>query len=258
MHRFILKSLQLFLCVGSLLVFSGCVISFNMLANRYESPETRGSRFKADAQIFLKGGHEVKLTDDSTSTAANTAGPTLIRSNANLGGMGSLSLADSLDIGLELTRKSPAALRAKFQILGDPSSSAKAGNFSLAVTLALGHQKWDDEDVSGTVVNGVTYKYNITGTLVDAALISGYRLSDEMLVYGGFFTSKISYKGSQDIGSPITQNSFTGSAKNAGLNAGMMFGSSPYIKGEVAIAKTTVGTSEKSSGFLGVSVGAQF
>lgn len=207
-------------------------------ASRMESPEVLGNEGKrVGFQVGASATQDFTLTGDASARPPTLNNPILERSG-DLSGALSYGAFDRIDLGLKTSAgSSPYVLSAKFQIIGDPSTSAKAGNFSLAFTAGVGvnvvARKGDQNGLFGS--GGHNWNSQLTEKLGDFALIAGYRVSDTALLYFGGFAQNITLDGkidharSDDGTSPAAEYSVSYKGRHRGANLGAMieFGTAP-------------------------------
>lgn len=215
--------------VLAVLFSTGCAIKVTMPVNRMEPPETSGkSKIKINAGI---GGSNVAvLTSDHTVTPPNTSNPTYEKGSHFHFGVG-YGVSDAF----ELQIRSDRLVNLKVQLLGEPRSTAKAGNFSFALTAGAGYS---DTSKTGSHISGSSATTKLSDYILDGAVILGYRFEPFLMVYGGGFVSRKNYSGTHSSGSTLN---FSGYAENVGGNAGLEVGSSSFqarIEGAYANMKS--------------------
>src|SRR6185437_5476049 len=186
-------SVHKILVLSALPLAAGCAhpITTHLPANRFDSPEAAGVRFKGDIAAGLEGGNQWDITQDLDQSPPSFANPGFDTSQADAVMTGDLGLLDRLDVGLKVRFDTTSLAEVKYQILGDPRVTAKDGNFSLAVTAAGGTGTRDENNQTSLQDSGVVANDTITETDMDFALIGGYRPSDLALLYsGGAFTRR--------------------------------------------------------------------
>lgn len=195
---------------------NACAVRMEHAVARMDSPETMGETLD-----FYVGGSfdkraDVVLTSDFYHRAPDTQTPVLGKASA-LDLRGGLALWKRFDLELKspLDGDSPARWQLKGQILGGSQREAQKGNFSLAASVSAGQSKEEDSQSSSTA------RYKFKGTFWDAALIAGYRFTDEVLVYGGPFYSTTGFKGDFKL-SNGQSGEFAGRFKMWGANVGLM------------------------------------
>lgn len=166
--------------------------------NRFESPEVTGQTASAAFTLHSSGRIDFApnhsspsnptIMDENESFPARPNNPDFWENLIWIGGsiftvLRSMGLEGRMDVDdhLELylnTRYEAAAMRGKYQFLGEPASHARAGNFSMALDMGFGTM-----DVIQDLTNRYTYQ------TIDAALITGYRTTDTLLLYGGSYYS---------------------------------------------------------------------
>ncbi len=227
-------------------LLTACSVNIRMPVNRFDSPEVIGQPGVVKTDLGLQGVSEIVLTNDpSSSTAPNVKNPQ-INSTHRVRVSGTYSISDILDIEY----RPPLGASLKAQILGVPYKSAKKGNFSLAAS--LGYKYAMNQDPDPTSGGGIRMKLN--ESMLDGAVIGGYRVLDMLMFYGGIFTVSDSYSGSWHD----TFNIDSGAHTN-GFNLGMELSASGFqSRIEYAIGKTSVENADKTARSLGVNVSYLF
>jgi hypothetical protein len=220
-------------------MLSGCqTMKAELPASRMESPETLGNTEKrVGFNIGVAATQDLQITSDASYRPPNLTSPVLEQS-ANMSGAVSYGAFDRIDLGVKSSLgPSPAVLSAKFQVIGEPSATAKSGNFSLSVSAGLGYWTVNRSgDQNGTLgPGGYNWSSKLTEKLTDFAVIAGVRVSDRALLYFGGFAQnitldgKISHSLSDNGTSPAAEYSVSYTGKQRGGNFGAMleFGQAP-------------------------------
>lgn len=226
------------------------------------SPEALGSLGKFELGGGTMKTPAVEVTADGANRPPDTENPRVIEDDrVNVqAGVGLFSRADLyFDPG--------AWTNLKLQLLGDPFSTAKRGNFSLSV---LGGFAWKDEDGSGKDLDfskdkGVSVapniRYTLKATQWKAGALAGYRLADAFLVYVGAHRQEHRYSGGFDNVAG-RDGRYAGFAKvhSANLGIELALGKEFVIRVEDAYSVTTIpGSDDRSSGhFLGAYIAGVF
>jgi len=200
---------------------TGCATRFLVPANRFVLPENTGALFKGDVKTGMASTGQVELADDVTAASPDTT-PILSRNSAvHIGA--DLGLASFLDIYFTKISGGPTFAGLKIQLLGAPISTAKSGNFSLALAGGSGFGSITQNTEVGTIKGESELKF--TGW--EALLLLGYRPADSFLIYAGPFTSHIA----TDAKIKRTANAVTtttaepsGSGDFSGVNMGFRWG----------------------------------
>ncbi|MHC4973654.1 MAG: hypothetical protein ACYTG3_15120 [Planctomycetota bacterium] len=198
------------LLLGALL--AGCIVDYQMRTNRFISPEAQGRLGAGQFQSAYVGAHELFVVN--TFNLAQIP-PAEFHGSTHMLDLGaSVGLGERWDIGLRQGLPDGSlAVGGKYQFLGEPRVRAKQGNFSLAGTLAPALY----------LFNGETPGENFDGRFwsLDTSLIAGYRLGDNVMVYGG------PYYTYHALDSDITVNGvergFSGHGNQFGVNLGLRF-----------------------------------
>ncbi|MEO8199145.1 MAG: hypothetical protein ABI679_01365 [Gemmatimonadota bacterium] len=204
------------LIAGPLL--SGCAITLNLPANRFESPETQGSQ-GLYLEAGVSGANKVVLVPSISASPPDVNSPAIVHENSGAAFGGGVGIVPRLDLGVHFNGNAPTVFRAKYQFIGSGRSTTHAGIFSLAVSAGIGASKRDDSyrDTFSSTQGASTTKF-IT---YDGSIIAGYRFSSSMLLYGSVFYT------TTDVDGTITQTptnnvaQFRGDARQKGANLGI-------------------------------------
>jgi hypothetical protein len=257
--------------LSSSFLLSACTSVISKLpVTRLDSPEVVGETAKLGGALGVGSTRDVVLSSDASSRPPDVTHPSVADGGEALGKVG-VGIWKKFEVGLRggLLLNTPWTLSGKFQILGEPALSAKAYNFSLAVTAALGYgnqkNSGDQRGVFGP--GGYKWKSEINTYVQDYAVIAGYRLTDTVLIYGGGYYSSYRLGGnvhddrSDDATSPAADYSISGTGQNYGANLGFQFffGKGFYgaVEGTTSTFQWTSLNSETDVYFGGV-LGANF
>lgn len=156
-----------------LVIPTGCA-HYYLPANQLESPEAIGpGRIGSLEMVGIQAGSDLIATPTKQPTDPKTGvtpDPQLQLAPMNYVFGASVAITPELDAGLRLEPYAPPLLRVKYQLMGDPESKAKAGNFSVSVNASGGLL------LTSTNGSSVTY-YTALGSL-----IGGYRFANHHLV----------------------------------------------------------------------------
>ena len=241
---------QKFFLILIALIGAGCnSLTVHLPVSRFETPEAAGVSWKKHLSVGGGGTHDVVVVQDA-SLRPPTIGTPSISQGGSIPLKFSLGLWERFEIGLRYgITNSPFMASGKFQILGDPMTKSKGGNFSLAVTAAAGAvSSSNNGNQLGTFGPG-GYPWNATANtqVQDYAVIAGIRLNDYVLIYGGPFISKYNMTGSvhdnqSDNGtSAAADYSINGSGQNTGGNLAIQLNTSE--KGVFSITLEAVSSS---------------
>jgi hypothetical protein len=185
------------------LVLSSCAkIQINTPSSRFISPEANGNLLDGSARLSGSSGTEGTLdfANDKTDN------PLELRNNVT--GLGfdlDIGVIENLDFIIKGSAYAPAVYTIKYQILGDPRSSAQKGNKSLAVTVGYGtqveSQSENDEGIFDNSNDNISA--DIEQSLMEFSIIYGVRpqsLKRDGLFYGSLQASK------HDINFEITKS----------------------------------------------------
>ncbi|HUP56116.1 MAG TPA: hypothetical protein VM598_01600 [Bdellovibrionota bacterium] len=247
-----MNNLRLLVTVAALAISgSGCVILFNMPANRFVSPESQEDFGHGHVDLGVGGSEQVVLSPNSETVFANTTSPAMIRANAQSRFAAEFGVIERLDVSLRgsFASNEPAFIEGKYQLIGPSRQKADAGDFSLAGTLAYGGFNGTGDPSDTPAI------YKIRVGAIDTALIGGFRAAKPVLIYGGYFYTLFLYSGDQTLTSTAAQ-SFDGDAHRSGLNLGVELGEDAFrVKLEIAQSWATAEQGSASRPYFGV-VGA--
>src|SRR5262245_21794161 len=101
---------------------------------RFISPEAAGKFPKGSAEFGINAQPRVSLVSDADAQASPpvTVRPDFVESQTQFEFFGSLGIMRRLDLFVSL-RESPSEFGVKYQLLGQPETTAEAGNFSLSL-----------------------------------------------------------------------------------------------------------------------------
>lgn len=148
-----------------------------------------------------------------------------------------------LPLGFEISARSgviygTSFATAKFQLIGPRAGEGKSGDFSLAVTGAVGGSNYkmngDQNGVMGAGGHNWSSTQNSHGR--DGALIIGYRPSDRIILYGGpFYTDwefngNIKHERSDDGLSPAANYDLYGRGYRRGVNLAFEWSTLGYVR----------------------------
>jgi len=245
---------KLLVAAASIASLSGCALSLNMPTVRFESPEAQGTLGHGYVALGAAGGNDLTIIPDTT--ASNPTEQTSFSGSGNIPVMVGLGILDRLDIEGRLqgalNGTSVPLLTAKYELIGAPRSRAKTGNFALAATLGGGAASETQNDGNLGSTSAAT---DVHFWEFDSSLIAGYRIADNVMIYGGPFYSHYGFHGTdtQSGGGAAAPLIFAGTANQSGINVGQAMDMGPVeIKAELAYAYATSEGANNS----GVSVGA--
>lgn len=225
---------------------AACSVNIKMPVNRFDSPETIGQPGVIKSEIGMQGTAEIVLAEDPQSnTQPNTTNPT-INGDSRVRVAAAYSAFDALDIEY----RPPFGASFKFQLIGTSYKSAKAGNFSAAISFGGKYAMNQYPDP----LSRDTIQMKLNETMFDAALIAGYRVADMFMVYGGPFITTDSFSGTWHDSVNIDST-----AKLTGLNLGIEISATSFQgRLEYALGKASSMESSKTIGSLGASIGYLF
>jgi len=217
---------------------------------RFESPELSGGEKSFGLTGGLQSFNEAELSPDMQKVRVHDVPATsqqefIGRSqedDIDLFDMSYLFMRMSYTlpetIPLELTWRLPDRLGLKFQMIGPRAGEAKAGSFSASLTTS--YAKRDSGGSAGTSSSTAYSTYDFTRSLIDGALIIGYRPSDSVLFYGGPFYFISPYKISQNTSTSTTTTTVKGQVDSYGANLGVQWGSAESVQLRLETAYNTL------------------
>jgi len=163
------------------LIFTSCAeVRLHTPSARYMSPETSGKELAIGGQYFQQSGTEITI-----DTSEGELDKVQLRNNVSPMALNVyLGLKEFLDVFIYNYADSASLLGVKYQIFGDSRKKAKAGNKSLAVTFGGGSQSISTK--SDRLFSDDVDKTELDQSLIDASIIYGQRLTDNLLVYTSF------------------------------------------------------------------------
>lgn len=136
---------------------------------RFQSPEISSKPFEFSVSV---GTNHSLVTDIDPNESPNT--------DSNLRVNGSVSLGQGFE--LELNEK----LALRYQLAGAPKDQSTPGNLSHAISFGYGK----DGNDNSTGIDGGDLTYKLKNHYYDLAWTTGYRLTEQWLVYGSVFWQK--------------------------------------------------------------------
>jgi hypothetical protein len=109
------------------------------------------------------------------------------------GGISLAPISSRLDIYSKLRTAGFLEGELKYQLMGEPRSHAKQGNFSFSVTAGGGGSSSSGTDVGSILTDASEANYSTNTAAMDFGAIMGYRLDDTLLVYWGGSWTRITY-----------------------------------------------------------------
>ena len=253
------RTARLILPPSAALALCGCALGFNMNANRFDSPETRGERFKAHVEpLNLTGSNTLLVVPDLTATPIQINAPGFDRSSVSYRLSGGVGVFEDLDVDLKLSWNGPAMLQAKYQILGAHELQTRSGNIGLAITGAAGFALPGGD--ANNPVTGLSGRYDLQYTSYDFALIAGARVAETFMLYGGPFITSVGYSGKlTQNGASAVSFPISGNAVQSGANLGVQFDSVlTSITLEEAWALASASGNARAGFYTGLSLGYRF
>jgi hypothetical protein len=210
------KSQLLCLVLISTILFTGCTTlapKVHLNSYRLENPEVASTPLKVNIATGIVTDTELTVQD---TTEDNIDGAE-IRLLGKLG----VTLAKGLQFSLSHSRSDRYRLSGKYQFYGDNADLATQGNFSQAISLGYsnGVTAETERTTSEEVYNAGNYlNWELTTHTVDIAWILGYRLTDNVMLYGGPFVGYSMSKGTRFKDSPQFEKTLNLSGYMPGAN----------------------------------------
>lgn len=250
----------------SAVLLSGCTsLTMQLPTSRLDSPEVLGAGSRRFEMGLGSSSHKnVIFTDDASKRPPDLSKPR-IELNEPLSGHLGLGVFENFEVGVRTSvGPSPWRFIGKLQLLGDSREKAKSGNFSLALTggigFAVSNLRGDQNGRFGP--GGHNWAASVRLFMTEAALIAGYRLTDELLVYAGGFhahhtiNGRIEHQESDDGLSPQAEYKFEYGGYQTGANGGIRLelGSRAFMTVEGVYSKTKLSSTLEHEG---VTVGGE-
>jgi hypothetical protein len=213
------------LAAAVLAILSGCASVFTDLPySRLDSPETMGEFKRGKVHAGIGRAANLEFATDASSRPLSIIETPEPRYDLQTFAQIDFGLLKRLDVSLREFINSPWMLGLKFQPIGSSRKEAGAGNFSLAITGAVGattsNRSGNQSGLFGR--GGYPWDSNLTTTAQDAAIIAGYRIDARWLTYSSLFKANyyaagsIHQKASDDGTTPAYQASIGGAGSVAG------------------------------------------
>lgn len=228
-----LRTLHL-LIAGVLAGNAGCAVAVRAPHSHLESPEVTGGTGKFILDAGISRNTNVNLTNDYTISAPNTEQPTIKMDPATPGFSPGVTLWDRVELKLKNLR----AVSGKVQLLGAPYLSAEAGNLSAALvgTIASG----------GITESASTYANTLDDTTFDLLALTGLRVNENSLFYGGLFHATGSFEGTWTNSTGSTLG-YAGSIETNGATLGVELSWKPIrLQLEGTWSRVTSGSSARN------------
>ena len=177
-----------------LILISGCTtpLRLNISQSRYDLPEVVGDSDTALEFGILYDEYAVTFTEDAENIPVETDTPLVDKvdpdSYAGSDTFWKFGIYHGFTEWLELSYKLDVyhTFGSKIQLLGEPRSKSKKGNYSAAVTLSFSATQTEDDE------NGNT-DASVESRFQDYALLLGYRPHDRALLYTSVFRTRYDY-----------------------------------------------------------------
>lgn len=243
-------------------LFGACAldIDYNMPANRFDTPEVSGRFLGGDVSLNYASVHKVTLgevyEDVVFHTGTYSSDEEYIRESKSVNLAGDLGLTKWLDLFYRAQYDATDIAGLKIQFIGS-GRSAKQNGLKAALTLGIGSENLDDDDLTlKNSQDGTTKEINsdLRTKAYDTSLIVGYRVSPILLVYlNNYYTH---YK----IDGHITANDGTdihskGISHNYGSLIGARLGETWYLTAEGGYSKGTFESLSDGRAVFGLATG---
>lgn len=164
------------------------------------SPEAHGGLGTGALELRLESQKRDRLDfeDDTTNNPIDHEAV-----DYSLAGLGEVGLFKYLDIFVQPHTSSATVIGAKYQILGDPRSNAKKGNFSTSVLVGYGsgERTYSSSGDLFDIFNDDIQRLKLEYGHEEIGFISGYRWSEKFLHYANVIYQHDDVKGN------VTKNS---------------------------------------------------
>lgn len=151
-------------------------------ASNFIIPEANGENLKTDINLVHKNGSLLAININETTGKSNLD---IDKSTIAYGGLLNMGLSKYIDFYISPSTHSPHIYGFKIQLKGDPVSKAEKRNFSIALNMGVGQNKYSGNDNINFTVNTTVsdYKLNRTHTAGHIGLGFGYRFDTYLLTY---------------------------------------------------------------------------
>ena len=252
-------------------ILGGCShknVSFLKTSNRFELPETNGYRLNGGHTMALQyqnaGASRLEFSSEPDFEPLATDKPTVYDNHRSNAIKPSYAVNERLDVALRISQDEsgyalPPAVGGgvKYQFTGASQTHAKAGNRAMALSANISYAM----DKTAKQHAGVDeYHYDLAIVTNDIALIFGYRLIDNLQVYGGPFVIHHYYNSRSTLsdasGTVIDKQNKFGSAYVGGLNLGLAnnFTATWMLMGEVAFSRLHWKQTNENSAQFGITL----
>ena len=238
---------------------TGCesTVKLKIPQNRFFLPETNGeSKFNLRAD-YAAEKYRVVLSDNISSDPVNTRTPKVTKSDSEYGVSLDYGINDRFDIGV--SANSNTALNVKWMLQGEPRKSSKEGNISTALTFSYGRQDSSGDDSS--IFGPGDDSFDVNSDVFDAGIVSGYRSSDNLLIYGGLFATRYDYKVTVKRQQTVqSRQNFTNNVDITGINAGFDYrwNNNASVVFEVVHSFLSADQTDKDENFFGGGLNVMF
>ena len=201
---------------------------------RFDSPEIHSKPFKFKLAVGTDTSNEIPLLESESTSKGSSA-------------RGSVAMTLGYGVEIKYAQNGDDKLAVKYQLLGASLEEKIPGNFAMAVS--LGYIRSSRSKIYPYVVENsddqaelVKQSWKLKHNTYDAALIAGYRLNKQVLLYGSVFYQDGDIKGkiyltpkeflSYDQCTPSSGCSierFGGSGKGYGANLGLEYEILPWL-----------------------------
>ncbi|OFZ80937.1 MAG: hypothetical protein A2583_03565 [Bdellovibrionales bacterium RIFOXYD1_FULL_53_11] len=243
------------LAVLALPALLSCAHQYNLPANKFESPEVSGRRYKPQIELpVLQTGPQLLIKPNASASAAENSTPKLTSFALNYALGFAAGLDERVDAGARIQPNGPVAFRGRYQFYGNPSATADPGNIAAALSAGSGiSMVADTVGANDSRMDTTAFYYKF-----DVGLSAGGRISRKLLIYLGGSFDYYGYGGSiKPLSGPGA--SFSGSAMQLALHGGLRFNYDAFfLHLEASKASTTSGKINNLMYYPGVVAGMQF
>lgn len=196
-----------------------------MIANRFDSPETKGQKSVTVSGIVSSANH-ITMVDDYSKEPPRTDKNYLKKSQA-IGAGGAVGLTNHLDGGIEIYNNAPFLGYLKYQLLGSNEKESEKENFSISTKLGFGYQS--KKEFISSLNSTPKASAKLENKIVDFSFIEGYRFSKSALISMAQFITTSKVEG--DISYPKSGQTynFSGNGGQYGVSLGLQFDNEKII-----------------------------
>lgn len=239
----------------------GCIPLLVAPAVKFTTSETQGGLGKGTVAVGASRGPNMSLFEDEASVPQRT---TRNFSHENVTS-GALAIGVHRRVDLEVIRNDagddrlvPSLVRAKFQLTGEPASTARRGNSSFALMLGGGRATVSPRDVTAGFNGPVSPAVTVDAEtwMYEGGIIAAHRLANWLLAYGSVSASHYEFESSSGARADFL---FDGTLRQLALNAGVEAGAGFFVfRVEGGAAQNSSAGKQKWEPVLGLQLGARW